>query len=662
MKFNNRGCNHLVIWLFILIFALGSCSSSYKSLTNDKKQLHPALKSAIEDGISVKNLPQTRHSGKIMGITFSPDGKYIASSAIDNSVRIWHAGSGRLLNIFPGNAQTNASLMFDPSMHYLLGAPINSNIKKWNLNTEETEFSVESGSWAGNSTVISEDGKYAVTALNSTEVVIFDMETGKVLDYTGDKLISNNSKVNTLTFNRHSDWLAFSSNDNDIICVDIKTGEEVLTIKGHNNYITAIAFSPAGNYIASGDNKGMIIIWDIEMGVKVANWRGYRYDRITTLLFSKEGDYLYSGQYGKIGKWDVAGRSHVSYFPDFEDAFDAIDISPDGKIIASGSNEGNIYLWRTDTGERIGNDFGKEVAQIFLTGVDNKCKYINATSVEQKIFIWDNKTSSFVNSIPDLPPYIPMFTIDPDGDYWLFTGSKDLLFVSTDRADKKRFKGHQEIVYYVTISPDRRWILTIGADKTLRFWNPDSEKPVATHEINNKYVSDFKFTKDGQSIAFINKNRQIEMWDVPDAHNKKTYDAGNRNLSQFCFCPDKNTVACSDMNYPGVSIFNLEPAKYLKKIQHAGGPARLMCFDSKRNLLFIASDFDGKIICIDVESGKTKNILEGQRRGITGLKLIQERDELFSSSRDGTVKLWDYMKGELERTYVAYTDGTGEVF
>ena len=91
---------------------------------------------------------------------------------------------------------------------------------------------------------------------------------------------------------------------------DVKRGELLRTLTGHQNWVFTLAYRPDGKQIASGDKDGRIILWDAGTGEAQHQW--------------KKGESV----------------SSVVY-------------SGDGRLLASSSSEGMIRLWRPDTGKLI---------------------------------------------------------------------------------------------------------------------------------------------------------------------------------------------------------------------------------------------------------------------------------------------------------------------
>jgi WD40 repeat protein len=67
----------------------------------------------------------------------------------------------------------------------------------------------------------------------------------------------------------------------------------------------AFALNPEATLVASGGQDKMIHLWDVASGREVARWPGHE-DAVTALLFSLDGQTLYSGsQDGTLKIWSL---------------------------------------------------------------------------------------------------------------------------------------------------------------------------------------------------------------------------------------------------------------------------------------------------------------------------------------------------------------------
>ena len=117
----------------------------------------------------------------------------------------------------------------------------------------------------------------------------------------------------------------------------------VNTLTGHSDYISALTISPDGKILASGDDDNTIKLWNLTTGKLLRTLHGHS-DTV-----SSDGQILASGSWDNTIKlWNLSTGKLLRTLSKHSSAIYSVAISPNGQIIASGSDD-TIKLWDLST-------------------------------------------------------------------------------------------------------------------------------------------------------------------------------------------------------------------------------------------------------------------------------------------------------------------------
>lgn len=247
------------------------------------------------------------HSGKVTKVTFSSDGKSLATGADDNTARLWAVATG----------QTTATL----------------------TGVADVEFSPDSKTLA----VVNHADKGPI------EARMWDVATGRTI-----ATLTGYQGSISMAFSPDSKTLATAGTgayekdyDNPVRLWSVATGKMTATLTGHTNGVQSMDFSRDGKTLATGAAGGTVRLWDVATGKTAAILTaGYR------VKFSPDGTTLAtSSEFAAdhtVHLWDVANRKTTATLAEgYPVAF-----SPDGKTLATArTDDTTVRLWDVATGK-----------------------------------------------------------------------------------------------------------------------------------------------------------------------------------------------------------------------------------------------------------------------------------------------------------------------
>ncbi len=281
--------------------------------------------------------------------------------------------------------------------------------------------------------------------------------------------------------------------ENAIQLWDLRTGQVVQTLRGHQKRVTALAVTPNGKVLASGSWDRTVRLWDMNISRRA---KGFDISELEQVPEATEKVVLHG----------------------HEDWVNCLAISPGGKLLASGSWDRSVRLWRMPSGQ--------ELQSVDNTGGRLDCLAIGANGLlasggeEPKIHLWDLRSRGLAGLLEGHDDAVRALVMTPDSSH-LISGGDDgtirLWNLQTLR-EIQCLEAHEGPVRALALSPDGRLLASGGDDNTVRLWSfPEGQLLQELHG-HQKAVNAMAVSPQGRLLASAGTDHKVRLWPSPVAH------------------------------------------------------------------------------------------------------------------------------------------------
>ena len=309
----------------------------------------------------------TAHSDAGRGVAFSPDSQLLATSSVDKTVKLWHLPETKLVRTIK-QPEGLTSVAFSPDGQWLVTGSYDAMVRIWRVRDGALMRTLNGHSGTVWAVAFSPDSQQVVSGGEDKTVRVW-----RIGGTAGARVLTGHTlNVWDVHFSPDGQRIASSSFDKTVKIWRVDSGSLERTLTGHKEAIVGCAFSPNGELLASSSDDSTVRIWRVRDGalLRTIDTETHAYD----VAFSPDGQFLATGQRerGAIGTlwkqiagtkpegehgttikiWRVSDGALLQGLALHFDEVFRVAFSPDGKWLASSSDDKTIRLWQV-SGSRL---------------------------------------------------------------------------------------------------------------------------------------------------------------------------------------------------------------------------------------------------------------------------------------------------------------------
>jgi WD40 repeat protein/uncharacterized caspase-like protein len=333
----------------------------------------------------------------------------------------------------------------------------------------------------------------------------------------------------------------------------------------------------------------------------------------------------------------------------------SVAISPDRRLIVSGSPDRSIVLWDAESGRELRTLKG-HTNEINAVLFSPDGKQVVSASWDQTIRLWDVESGQELRAFKGHTNGVSCIAISKDGSR-IVSGSADNTIRLWDTAsgrELRSFKGHAYNINSVAFSPDGKRVVSGSYEKRMTIWDTETGRELHTSVGHADQINSVGFSPDGRRVVTGSDDKTLKLWDADSGREMRSFKGHTDRVVSVAFSPDGRRIL-SGSSDKSVKLWDADTGNELHTLSDHTGIVFSVTFSADGRWI-VSGSVDGTIRLWDSETAREFRTLVGHTSRVGSVAFSPDGARIVSTSWDNTVKLWETATGRELRIFAGHTD------
>ena len=597
------------------------------------------------DAGTKKIVSQLNDNSTSNSATFSPDGKLIATGGTDGVVRLFDGTTGEPVRELRGHAGPVHRAVFSPDGKNLVSVGDDNTVRVWKPSTGEAVKVLNGHTAPVHEVVFSPDGIHFATEAADEKGMIWslDSDSGKALiGLTGTKAalaFSPDGKLLATEGGPNTELGALPEGDFPATVWDVQTGKMQFRLGGHQDSIASVSFSPDGNAIVTSSGDSTARLWTSD-GQLVKELRGHTRP-LSLALFSPDGKFVVTASADNtVRVWDSLDGKLITEFRGHSQAVNEVAFSPDGQFIITADDDQTARLWPFHPGEAGTSstiESWEHSAAVTSIACSPNGSEVAATTRDGKLWldgVGMQRSMPFMYLV-DRSAKVANARFSPDGQSIATTRGSSGVIYNIDALRTFVDSLRSEFIYERAAAPPP------SIDKPRKLIEPERVTTLNGHTAD---INSVAFSPDGRFVVTASGDGTARVWDAATGASLGELRGHSGSVNSASFSPDGKFIVTAGDDAT-VRLWDAARFTFVRMIGE-GYPMSVLSAEYSPDGRFIVAGSSSFAFVCDPNLGLVVRTLEGHTGKVNSASFSPDSHLIVTASADNTARVWNVETGE----------------
>ena len=588
----------------------------------------------------------TNNFGIIFSLAFSHNEKLLVTGSIDGEVCLWKWQENKLIFQYQAHKTIVESVVFSCDNSKIASSSRDRSIKIWDVSTGQCILSLDLDKNIGivKNLVFNQDGN-KLFAYSNQQVISWDLDTGNY-----QILIESQHRIFSLCLASKDDFLVFGCENGVVYIWDLNKEEFLNQFSNNSGIVLSVKVTEDNQIFACGIKDKNVNIWNLT-NYKSIEIQSQSYN-ISLIDISSNGKYIATGSGEKVIKiWDIDTGLYLQNLSGHVSEINAVTFSNSNRILATASVDRTVKIWDITTGKCLKTLQGR--ADFVHSVVFSSNNRIVISGSQHSIYFWDIDSQQCISTFFETKDWLSSLIVSQDEkiiacanigneDNFIRIWQIDDLnhyLTKSNQIPNKILKGHDDNIWSISFNPDGSKIVSASSDRTVKIWNSQTGQCLKTLSGHNRPVLCVSFSPNGNTVASCGGHSIIKLWNVETGECFLTIQDKASYTIKF---NSDGLILASGHTSGMVKLWNTKNGKCIQTLGNRKPIISIAFSDDGRYIAY--GSYDGTLTVWDINDNKSVAILQQNCSSPWSLAFskFSQDSKLLAVGRDGEViQIWD---------------------